>query len=166
MTVVHALPPLDIEFVKDQQALGLLPIVPQLVVPGLTDRPQDPILETIKRETAVCQPIRILERRPEPHPKLQSHDESNVRQCNKDDMLWIDAAKDDIGNTVRTNHKLLSPKKPFTSITTGTDHVMGCATPRACFATPWNSISVRATRLYTRSYATSVRLDHASHIIC
>jgi hypothetical protein len=114
MTVVHALPPLDIELVKDQEALGLPPIVPWLVVPRLTDKPQDPILETIKRETTVCQPVRILQRRPEPHSKLQSHDEPNVRQGNKDDMFWIGAAKDDTGNNVRTKHQFLPPKQPFT----------------------------------------------------
>jgi hypothetical protein len=105
MTVVHVLPPLDIEFV-DQEALGLPPIVPRLVVPTLTDKPQDPILEAIKREATVCQPIRILQRRPEPRPKLQSHDESNVRQGDKEDMLWIGAAKNDSANMVRTEHKL------------------------------------------------------------
>jgi hypothetical protein len=165
MTLVHAQPPLDIELV-DQKALGLPPIVPRLVVPRLTDKPQDPILEAIKREATVCQPIRVIQRRPEPRSKLQSHDESNVRQGNKDDMLWMGAAKTDTANTVRTEHKLLSPKQPFKLITTGTDHVLGCAAPRACCTASRNSISVRTTRLYTRSYAISVRIDHATHIIC
>ena len=114
MQAFHALPTLDVELAHNPQANGLPPILPRFVVPQLTDKPQDPILDALKRETGSRDPIRVPPRHPKRLSKLNFRDESflAIRQSEVDDTLWTDAARRD-GVGVRTKH-LLSQEQPIT----------------------------------------------------
>ena len=156
MQAFHALPILDVELAHNPETIGLPPILPRFVVPELTDKPQDPILDALKRETGSRNPIRVPLRHPQ---QFSKRDESllAIRQSEVHDMLWTDAARRDAGVGVRIKY-FSSQKPPSCTIGTGTDHVMGYTTPERWPQKAWDPISVRATRLHTRSRATLVRI--------